>query len=461
MIVIDTLRADHLGCYGNAAMHTPNIDALADGGVRFTRVFPEAMPTVPTRRSIMTGRRVFPFHDWQPWVGLGTTPGWEPIEPGTPTLATELGDRGYRTACVTDNPFLGFSWTYRPFRRSFDRFIPVPGQIPRGRPDGIGVREARRLIPRNRWDELRHVEDMRQYLAANGGRDGEIREAETATGRTFAAAQWVARKMLTQRPFLLVVDGFDPHEPWAVPSRYLDLYREPGDETLPMGDIGYTPKDELTPDELRRVRMTYSATLSMVDNQVGMLLDSLEHLGLAESTVVMLVSDHGFHLGERDWIGKSAWRLTPELTQVPLIVRDPDGRGAGTASDWFANTHDLAPTLLSLSGARPSSAFQGADLSPIADGGVPDEHRPITYGGYSNHSFVRSDRWAMVTNNRRTGAMLFDLERDPGERDDISKRRPGVVADLYRQMVEHVGSEPPFYSQDDLVRKPRAVPSGW
>lgn len=463
LVVIDTLRADHLGCYGAADMHTPNIDSLAANGMRFSRVFPEAMPTIPTRRSILTGRRAFPFRDWEPWAGLGTTPGWRPIEPGVPTLATELGKRGYRTACATDNPFLGFASTYRPFRRSFDRFAAVHGQTPRGEPPAdIGVREARRLIPRDRWDELRHIDDMRRYLAANGGRGRDVDESATATGRTFAVAQWLARRMLTKRPFLLMVDGFDPHEPWAVPSRYLDMYREPSDEDLPpMGDVGYTPNEELTAAELRRVRMTYKATLSMVDNQVGKLLDTLDYLHLADNTVVMLVSDHGFHLGERDWVGKSAWRLTPELTQVPLIVRDPDGRGAGVVSDWFADTHDLAPTLFSLSGARRSTAFEGADLSPIADGALPAEQRDFTYGGYSNHSYVRDDDWAMVTNNERTGAQLYDLKADPGERVDISRERPEVVDRLYERMVAEVGEPPPYYAAEDLAQPPRTVPADW
>ena len=84
--------------------------------------------------------------------------------------------------------------------------------------------------------------------------------------------------------------------------------------------------------------------------------------------------------------------------------------------DWFADTHDLAPTLLSLSGARPSPDFEGADLSPIADGHVPDEPRDFTYGGYSNHSYVRDDDWAMVTNNERTGAQLYDLHAGSAQR---------------------------------------------
>jgi arylsulfatase A-like enzyme len=240
------------------------------------------------------------------------------------------------------------------------------------------------------------------------------------------------------------------------------MYREPGDDGLPpMGDIGYTPTEELTAAELRRVRMTYKATISMVDNQVGKLLDTLEYLGLAKNTVVMLVSDHGFHLGERDWVGKSAWRLTPELTQVPLIVREPDGRGAGVTSDWFADTHDLAPTLLSLAGARRSRAFEGADLSPIADGRLPAERRDFTYGGYSNHSYVRDDDWAMVTNNERTGAQLYDLKADPGERVDISRERPEVVERLYERMVAEIGGPPPYYSAEELERTPRTVPDDW
>jgi arylsulfatase A-like enzyme len=463
LVVVDTLRADHLGCYGHPTMPTPNIDALAADGVRFTRLHPEAMPTIPTRRSILTGRRVFPFRGWEPWAGLGTTPGWRPIEPGTPTLVTELNRRGYRTACVTDNPFLGFSSAYRPLRRSFDRFVPVPGQTPQGDPPAdIGIAEARRLIPRSRWQEIRHIDDMRRYLAANGGRGGDVDEAATATGRVFSAAQWLARRMLTRRPFLLVVDAFDPHEPWAAPSSYVDRCREPGDEGLwPMGDVGYTPVGDLTPTELRRVRLAYRSTLAMVDANVGRLLDTLDRLHLATNTVVMVVSDHGFHLGERDWIGKSAWRLTPELTHVPLIVRDPDGRGAGVTSDWFANTHDLAPTLLALSGARPSRAFDGADLTPIADGGQPAEQRTFTYGGYSNHSYVRTDRWAMVTNNERTGAQLYDLHADPAERNDIAAQRPEVVERLYRRMVAEIGGPPPYYSAADLARPPRTVPARW
>jgi len=268
--------------------------------------------------------------------------------------------------------------------------------------------------------------------------------------------------MLDQRPFLLMVDGFDPHEPWAAPAHYMDLYREPGDDNLPpMGDIGYTPVGDLTASELRRVKMAYRGTLTMVDNQVGKLLDTLAYLGLDSNTVVMLVSDHGFHLGERDWIGKSAWRLTPELTHVPMIVRDPEGRGAGVRSDWFANLHDVPATLTALAGARPSTAYEGADLSPVLDGALPAQRRDFTYGGYSNHSFVRDDRWAMVTNNIRSGQMLFDLEADPAEMTDVSRRHPDVVEALYERMTDAIGGDPPYYEAEQIDADPREIPRDW
>jgi hypothetical protein len=247
LIVVDTLRADHLGCYGGSA-RTPNIDMLAEQSVRFTRAYPEAMPTGPARRSILTGRRTFPFHDWQPWESLGKTPGWAPIRPETPTLVSTLGQQGYRTVCVTDNPFLNYAPPFRPLRRSFDRFVAIPGQVRPRRPfDHVSAREATRLLPRSRVrEDARHVETMRWYLAANGGGGPDVDERETAAARTFSTAAWALRKASARRPFLLVVDGFDPHEPWAVPRRYLDLYRSPGDDAPAIGDIGYTPAGELT-----------------------------------------------------------------------------------------------------------------------------------------------------------------------------------------------------------------------
>src|SRR5918998_1462699 len=130
VIVIDTLRADHLGAYGGRA-RTPTIDALAREGLRFTRCHPEAMATVPARRSILTGRRVFPFRGWRPRpdLGLRDTPGWAPIADVDATFTSALRRAGWWTAYVTDNPFLGFAPSYAAFRQSLHEFVRIGGQL--------------------------------------------------------------------------------------------------------------------------------------------------------------------------------------------------------------------------------------------------------------------------------------------------------------------------------------------
>ena len=141
LIVIDSLRADHVRSFGARDMRTPSIDELARGGVRFTRVFPEAMPTVPARRSLMSGRHTYPFRGWRPWDGMAGRPGWQPIKPGAETLITALRRAGWWTSYVTDNPFLGYTKTFESFRRSPHRFVRIEGQR--------GARRPRTLVPRD------------------------------------------------------------------------------------------------------------------------------------------------------------------------------------------------------------------------------------------------------------------------------------------------------------------------
>jgi arylsulfatase A-like enzyme len=458
LVIVDSLRADHLGCYGNDRVRTPAMDALAADGMRFTRVFPTAMPTVPARRSIMTGRVTFPFDGWQPWDGLGRTPGWSPIMPGQATLATELRRRGYWTGYVTDNPFLAYAPPFEPFRSSFHEFLTQGGQgtisVPAGEMPRVSVEQARATLPESFQDE-KHIDAMRRYMITNGVTGDAIQESEIAAARVFRTGEMLLRTALSQRPFLLVVDSFDPHEPWVVPPRYLDLYREPGDDAPALGDTEYLPPDELSERDLERMRTTYAASVTMVDRCLERLMDTLRRLHLADNTIVVLVSDHGFALGEHDWVGKSAWHLHPELIQVPLIVRHPDGRGAGEASTWFASTPDIAPTLLSMSGARHSTAFEGADLGPILTGGVPLVHRPFAFGGYSNHFFARDDRWALVCHNHATGRKLFDLEADPDEQHDVAGRHQDVVERMYYDTIQAIGSVPPAYTREEMDAPPR------
>jgi arylsulfatase A-like enzyme len=446
VIVIDSLRADHVRSFGGRGMRTPNIDELARGGMRFTRVFPEAMPTVPARRSIMSGRRTYPFRGWRPWDGMAGRPGWQPIKPGAETLVSALRRAGWWTSYVTDNPFLGYTRSFEPFRRSPHRFVRIEGQRGRRRPARLVPRDAAlRRLPPGPLRNDRRIASIQQYLANNGR--GRV-EVEQCASRVFRAAADLLPTAKRQGRFLMVVDSFDPHEPWTPPRRYLDMYGDPGYRGYEIADVGYThASNYLSEAQVARLRVTYKASVTLADRWLGHFLDRLWALGLDDSTAILLVSDHGVFLGEHDWTGKGPALLHPELIHVPMILREPGGAGAGGTSDWFASTHDIAPTLAALAGIRRPATFEGADLTPILGGGLPAEDRPYAVGGYGNNSYVRDGRWAYMTQNDGRREKLYDTRADPGEQRNVAAERPRVVAEMRRRVRAAAGGKPPYYGE--------------
>jgi arylsulfatase A-like enzyme len=441
VIVVDTLRADH--AYGPAAK-TPAIDALAREGLRFERAFPEAMPTVPVRNAILSGRRMFPFRDWEDQRGLLAKPGWAPLADPATAFTTVLRRAGWWTAYVTDNPFLGFSQPYEPLRRSFDLFVRRGGQLGAGSGLAKGRRVERWLHPATR--DAGTVRRVSSYVAnSDYARD----ESQSFAARVFGSAVHALDRAARRRPFALVVDSFQPHEPWTPPPAYLALNGHPaGRGPQPAMPRYGRVESWLTADEagpvLGRMRALYAAAVSMTDRWLGTLIERLYDHGLERETVIVVVGDHGFQLGERGWTGKISVALHPELIQVPLIVVDPERRRAGETCSYYASTHDLARTLLGLAGVRPPRGVHGVDLGGFFGGREPPE-RPFAYGGYSNQHFLRSERWAYMSDNRMQAPKLFDLERDPGETENVAALFPDVVGELSETVRGRAGGELPSY----------------
>ncbi|MBB4665165.1 sulfatase family protein [Conexibacter arvalis] len=449
LLVIDSLRADHLGCHG-ADVATPNIDALARESVRLRHAHSEALPTGPARRSILTGRRIFPFHGWAPPKGLNQGPGWLPIGAREQTLFSALRRAGYWTGYVSDNPFLAFNTTFAGFRGSFDRFQRVGGQIGSLRPvSSVSRRELERWLP-DWMQQPKYRTSIRRYLADNGrGRD----ERQTAAARVCLQGIDVLEQAARQRkPFALGIDCFDPHEPWVPPPRYLNRYLDRAHRGPVPADLRYGRADYLDAAGLAAMRAVYCAMVTLVDHWIGNVLQRLVELRLADETAVVLVSDHGLLLGEHGLTGKLATELHPEMTHVPLLVRAPDGRGGGRASDFFGSTHDIAPTLLSLAGVRRPRGMDGFDLSPLLRGRSPGR-RLVAFGGYANSYYVRDRSWCLLGRNDGSRRRLFDLRADPGETRDVAAAHPEVVTRMHRRVVQATGGRPlPFYG-DYLKRK--------
>jgi arylsulfatase A-like enzyme len=436
VVMIDSLRADHVGAYGLRPVHTPNLDALARESLRFTRGFPEAMPTVPARRSLLLGRRVYPWRGWRPVRDLPATPGWAGVGAHDTTWLSTLRAHGWWTGYVTDNPWVGFTGPFDGVRRSVDRFVPIPGRIGARKPaSSVSERDVLHWLP-ERMRTRRYLTGLRQYLANTGaGRD----ERQSGAARVFTHAADVLREAGGKRPFALVVDCFDPHEPWDPPRKYLDLYGDPRYRGVEPGDVLYTHSSYLTAAERKRLPAVYAATVTMTDVWLGHFLDAFHASGRAQDTVLVLLSDHGILLGERGWTGKPALELHPELIQVPFLLRDPHGASAGGATPYFASPHDVGPTLLAMAGVPAPRAMNGSDLSPLLRGAQPRRARPFWYGGYANHFYVRTDDWAMIAGGNDRGRMLFDLHADPGERRDVAKQRFDVLDALYRAVLHDAG----------------------
>jgi arylsulfatase A-like enzyme len=443
VLVVDTLRADHV--YGDTAK-TPTMDALAREGLRFTRAFPEAMPTVPARKSILTGRRQFPFRHWHDYRGLLAMPGWTPIPDVHSTFTSVLRRAGYWTAYVTDNPFLGWAATYEGFRRTFDGFARTGGEVG-GKPRyKVSEHELLHwLHPVIRRDPA--VRERVWLYMANGGYWHD--DSRSFAARVYTDAVKTLDVAVRKQPFALVVDTFEPHEPWTPPRAYLDLYGDPDyhgpEPSKPYyaAVSSYIPRSEAA-TVLARMRALYAAEVTMTDRWLGVFVEHLFQLGLERNTVIVLVGDHGILLGDHGWTGKIPIALHPELAQVPLVIVDPERRRAGQSTSYFASTHDLGPTLLAMAGVRPPRSMDGVDLSPLFRGGhLPA--RPFTYGGYSNAHYLRSDRWVLIGSNQGNHLRLFDRKRDPGEHRNVAARHEHLARQLHRRVVAEAGGPLPYY----------------
>jgi arylsulfatase A-like enzyme len=442
LVIVDSLRADAVY---DRWVRTPTMDALARQGMRFTNAFPEAMPTVPARNSILSGRRHFPFRGWHDRPGLIEAPGWEPLDHVDASFLSVLRRAGWWTAYVTDNPFLGYAPPYGGFRGSLNRFVRTGGQIGGSQrvssvPDNV-LRHW--LYPANADAKTRRRVGL--YLANSRP---WVSPDNTFAGRVFRhALEELNHAAARGGPFALVVDTYEPHEPWTPPARFLDPYGGWDGPEPAMPSYGraanWLGASERGP-VIGRMRDLYAAEVTMTDHWLGTLVERLHELKLERETVIMLVGDHGILLGEHGWTGKVQTALYPALTRVPLILVHPDRRRAGSASDWFASTHDVAPTLLSLAGLRRPGRMTGVDLSrPMRGRRLPE--RDYAWGGYSDSFFIRSDRWMLWGFNKPANFKLFDLQRDPGQFHDLAASRPDVVRSLHGKVLHRAGGRLPWY----------------
>jgi len=464
LIILDTLRKDHVGAYGNDWIKTPHLDALARESALFTRAYPESLPTLPVRRALHTGRRTYPFHGHREYKGdFSGAPGWGPIPEEQDTVSEILGREGYRSAFVTD-----CYHQFKPsknFHRGFDEWIWIRGQEHDRYKSGPALPEERVLRHLNATYEKDPVmqEFIRKYLANNAYR---VSERDYYPARVFTeASRWIWDNQDAAKYFL-VVDSFDPHEPWDPPEYYRRLY-DPEDGCADVIQSLYASwEGKLSTRELRRLQANYAGEVTMVDRWLGYFLETLRFSGRIEDTVVAVVSDHGHNLGidpgDKGLVSKQGHPMTRAVADLVLMVRHPEGEGAGTAFDGLVYDHDLPATLLSLAGVEPMQEMDGRDFWPAVKDAAAAQEGGGRFRDYVTVAWgplvtVIDDRWWYNATVWGDAEILNDLGKDPLLETDLAAEHPDVCRSMLRHAVDDAGGTIPGAFKE-YAAKPGCTP---
>lgn len=417
-IAIDDLRPE-LGCYGATVAQTPHLDRLAGRSLRFDRAYCQVPVCGASRASLLTS--ILPTR--QRYVGFDA---WaERDAPGTPTLPQVFREAGYTTLAsgkIFHHPAdtADRSW-------SEPVWNPAIGHLHSHDPSTTAERSA---AGRGRLYESPDVPD-------DAYKDGQVAHRLREDLRRLAAAG---------RPFFLAGGFSRPHLPFYAPQRYWDRYNR---ATLPLAAYRERPAGapsalrgsseyrtyafgEFTDgtEEFHRMMLHgYLASVSYVDELLGGVLDELARLGLAENTIVVVWSDHGWHLGEHGFWGKH--NTLHRALRVPLLVSVP-GRTTGGATAARVELLDLFPTLCELAGLKPPPTVQGRSFAAVL-GDPQREFRDVVYSRFGPGEAVIAGNF-IYTSYGQAGEMLFDLQADPDERQNLAGREDfGNVLATMRQ----------------------------
>ncbi len=455
LVVFDSWRKDCAGVYGSppwGKVHTPNFDRFAEESLIMTRAFPETLPTLPARRAIYTGRRVYPFHngDFRLKGDFVGAPGWGPIPEDQPTLAELLSASGYRTALIADVYHM-----FKPSKnywRGFHQWTFLRGQEIDNARSGprLTQEEVDYWLPRELQDK-RFVSFIQRCIT--NMRDRTYEEDYFAPRVLKEAALWLEQNQDAER-FFLTVESFDPHEPWLVPEYYRRMYiKEEGRENVLSF---YRDVSDIDAKLLARTRANYSGEVSMCDRWFGFFMDTVKTLGLLDNTMVILTSDHGHSIGDRGFMGKRGYPSGPEVYDIPLMIRFPGAEHAGTSSDEFVQHHDIAAVILEAAGVEPPAEIEGNSFLERAVSGRTGKRDHVTVG-WGSAVTVIDERWWLNCKVDGTGVLLHDLKEAEPFAKNVARENVETVNRLFAlAKADAVGGFPDWILE--LARSQKDAP---
>jgi arylsulfatase A-like enzyme len=433
-LIADDLNND-LGAYG-APVRSPNIDKLAARGVRFDRAYTQYPLCSPSRSSFLTGRRPNGTGVLtNPPVANPMSPHFREKLPQALTLPQLFRTNGWLAARVGKLYHYGVPLTIG--TAGLDDYPSWDLTInPRGRD-----REVHDRIFSLRPGQFGGTVSW----LADGGPDEEHTDGIAAA----EAVRLLERFKRNNESFFLAVGFYRPHTPYVAPKRYFDLYPRDRIELPKLSDAdrSRTPEaayrsslkeqDAMTDDQRREAIQAYWASITFMDTQVGHVLDALDRLGLANNTIVVFTSDHGYHLGDHGLWQKMS--LFERSARVPLIIAAPGAKARGVAARGLAELVDLYPTLAGLAGLTPKDQLDGVSLAPMLQNPaatVKDAAFTQARNGYA----IRTDRWRYIEwDGGEQGTQLYDMERDPGQTANLAKdaQHAATVNDLRARLAAY------------------------
>ncbi len=473
LVMADQHRADVMGCAGDPSALTPNLDRLAAEGVRFSRVSCQGPLCMPARASFVTERYVRDH---------GVYTNWAEVHPDSPTYLKALREAGYHTVQIGKAHLyrdedvnarhvdelasrlkaLGFAEVHE----SGDKFCL---ELPNAYTDTL---EARGLLEAYR----QHIAD-RSYQGENeNGLNPTKRfpmwdstpmpvplDAYFDAWQGARAVEWIERYDRDE-PFFAFVGFPGPHDPWDAPKEAVDRYAgvemsRPRSTRRPdLDDAGtyagllrafqyVSDSETMTDDAILGMRRAYSANVSVIDDAVGRMIDTLDAKGELANTWIIYTSDHGEMAGDHGLMSKCV--MYEGAVRVPLIVRPPTGRDP-LVVDALVEHIDVPATVREVAGAPAIPHGDGRSLLGYVNDGTP-ESRDVSVSENWGFAAFQTDRYKLVVDEDALApCQLFDLQADPTE--DNNRVRDPECAPVVEQMMETLVR--PFFTQPPARPQP-------
>ena len=434
LIFPDQHRGDVVGCAGNPAAQTPNLDRLASEGVQFPRCCTNSPLCMPARASLISGKYVNQHGVWH---------NWNAADRHGPSHVRNMRDSGYHTAVIGKTHLYvhgGIKDTRDHVQQLYDwGYVDTHELTGPWASRGIDSPYTDYLAEKGLLDA--HRDYIRDYL--RGMWSGEVRPWEepppplspedhldTYTGRT--SADWV-RNYNGDKPFYLQVCFPGPHDPFDSPREYRAMYRP---EDIPVGVMDkptwpvspqldwvlrWSALDGMTKDQKQMMGMFYYAKVTLIDHAIGLIMKALEERGMLDNTWIIYTSDHGEMLGDHFMSHKIVFYES--ALKIPCIIRPPGG-GNSWESNALTDQLDVAATILDIGGAEPFEQSDGRSLvqNVKAASDTPDTHKgkEVVFSEVNLYSMVLTDRYKMAVNSlTREPLELYDMADDPNELNNL------------------------------------------